>query len=207
MTAEDLRQRLLDVEVIARAILAAALTDRRAAVVVDADRIEAGRHLRDERALESHDRGIEAAHVFGAADVQPAMAGPAGAQAREQARAERRAEVRAQHVVPAVMVAVGERLLFAAGLGARLAPAVVAVAEEEAMVAGEVVIDPGDAGRVGVEPRVAGREVVVALGVGIRVRRHHELHQVGAPPDRCGLAGMMLPGNGCGTPLMVFSGS
>ena len=93
--------------------------------------------------------------------------------------AERRAEVGAQHVVPAVMVAGGQRHLFAAGLGARLAPAVVAVAEEEAVVGAEVVIDPGDAGGVGVEPRVAGREEVVALGVGIRVRRHHELHQVG----------------------------
>ena len=117
-------------------------------------------------------------------------------------------QVRAEHVVPAVVIAGGQRLLFAAALGARLAPAVVAVAREEAVVGAEVVIDAGDARGVGVEARVArarrscsASRRAAEFGVTMYFSRlTRDRVDAVRPESGC-------PGNGCGTPLTVFSGS
>ncbi len=173
MAAEQLGDRLLQVEVVARPVLPAALTEGRGVVVADPDRHEPRRDHAGERRGEAEARRVEAAEIFRAADVEAAVPRPSGTEAREQRRPQRRRQVDAQHVVPPVMVAARRRDFFAAPLGAGLAAPVVAVAEEEAVVVREVVIDARDAGRVGVEPRVPAREEVVAGGVRTRVRLHH----------------------------------
>ena len=124
----------------------------------------------------------------------------------EQRRRERRGEIDAEHVVPAVMIASGQRGFLAARLGARLAPAVVAVAGEEPVIRAEVVVDANDARRVGIEAGVVAREEIVALRIGVGVGRTMYCSSVRATGSMR-LAGIVLFGNGCGTPLMVFSGS
>ena len=106
------------------------------------------------------------------------MPRPPGAHSGHRPFVERRGEVDAEHVVPAVMVSTGPRIGFAARVGAGLAPAVVRVAAEEAVVHGEVVIDAQDARRVGVEPRVLRRKEVVAGRIRGRVRFGHVPQQV-----------------------------
>ena len=106
------------------------------------------------------------------------MPRPSGAQRRDGRLRQRRGQVDAEHVVPAVVIAAGPGLRLAARIGASFAAPVVGVASEEAVAGAQVVIDPEDPRRVGIEPGILGREEVVAGRVRLRVRRRHVVQNV-----------------------------
>ena len=106
------------------------------------------------------------------------MPRPPGAQRRDGGLRQRRGQVDAEHVVPAVVIPAGARFRLAARIGAGFAASVVRVAPEEAVAGAQVVVDPQDPRRVGIEARVLSREEVVAGRIGLRVGRRHVIQNV-----------------------------
>ena len=101
--------------------------------------------------------------------------------------AERGGQVGAEHVVPAVVIAGRSAPPPRGRLLARVSRRPLwRVAREEAVVGAEVVIDPEDAGGVGVEARVVRREKkLLQRRVGRRVRLRPCSPADSAPPGPC----------------------